>query len=472
MMRMLRRLTALCLTLLTLCFAALADAPLLQFAKDWQLDETPVEVTLKADIQAHMPYDEDRLAMLTAITRELSLRLTACGPQYGSVSVRAGNSNLITLTAQDGQLYLSSLPDAAFASSGDPMEALLGASSGAEVSLYGVSARSETLLDDGWVLMEKLIPDLMEKGFGVRKKNTTNIENMGKAGFLLNATIPAAKAGELREMLLAHCPEGWLREILGGLNFSGKQTFRIYQSAREVPLRFEYNGTCEAAGEKRTVKFVWRARRDSTAFRDDVSLTSPANSGNRNTLTFKRVTQTSKKGVVTTEGEYAYVVKKDKQTTELAGSFELKNAATKKADVITGSATFQQMLPCEKKFTALTFEPKLTISGTQEEPLITGSLTVTEKYGKSVTEKAVISVDLKRAADPVPQEAAAVIDLDALTPEELAQVQQEAAESVTAAVIRPLILLMGPEGAWFFHEMPEESVREVVDAAGSTQVVE
>ncbi len=469
-MRMLRKLTAICLALLVLCTSALADVPLLQYAADWQLDETPIEVILTADVTAHMPFDEDRLAMLTAIMEMLSLRMAVDG-ERSSVTVVAGNSDLVTLAQQGNELYLSSKPGTAYTSAGDPMEKLLGIAGETELSVYGVSAKGETLLTDGWVLLEKLIPDLEEKGFGARKKNTTTIEDMGKAGFRLDASIPEKRAGELKEMLLAHCPKGWLREIISGLQFTGKQTFRIYQTGKDVPLRFEYNGTCGPEGDKRTVKLVWRMRRDETV-RDEITFTATAKSGtNKNTLTFERVTKT-KKGTVTTEGEFAYLVKYNKQTTEIEGSFDLKNASTKKSDVISGSVTIQQKLPGAKKFTGLTFKPKLTITGTQEAPEMTGTVEVIGKYGKNVTEQVKIGVSVQPVEGVIWPETETVVDLDSLTAEALETAQQEAAMSFTTAIVRPLILLLGEEGDWFFRDMPEEAVQAILDAAGTTLVIE
>ena len=73
-----KRLFAVCLALLMLLMAsASAEIPFLVHSQGWQMENTPVEVVLKAAVEAHQPFDKDRVAMLIPVTDLLSLRLVA-----------------------------------------------------------------------------------------------------------------------------------------------------------------------------------------------------------------------------------------------------------------------------------------------------------------------------------------------------------------------------------------------------------
>lgn len=468
-MRMFRRLTALCMVLAILFTSAQAEVPFLRHTKDWTLEQTPVEVLLSADITAHMPYDDDRMAMLKELTDNLSLRLTA-GPDEGSVSVLVGNSAVLTLAYLDNMVQLSTIPDTAFIAEGDPVSALFGTPL-TELDLYGLDAQAESLIDDGWILLNAISPALDE--YADRRTVKTDIADMGTARSCTDYTVPKGDADSLKEKLLSLCPAGDLHTIIAGLTFSGKQTLRVYRTEDETPLRMEYNGTCGPEGNLRTVKLVWRMRRDDVELRDEISLTSPAKSGsNKNTLDFTRIITEDEQGHVSMEGEFSYTMTKDKQTTSWEAEFDLTNAYTGSADVISGSFTVQQKLPGEDQFDSLTFEPTLTLSGTQDDPIISGTVVVTGKTGKKITEHAGVNISLHRAENSAWTASEATIDLSALTDSELAQLREQVSASVASAVVRPLIILLGSEADWFFRDMPPEDVQEIVDAAGTVLVIE
>lgn len=461
-MRMIRNLAALCLALMMLCAPALAEAPFLMHSDGWSLDETPLEALLSAEVTSHMPYDEDRLAMLQAVTNNLSLRLTT-GMDEGSVTILVGQSEALTLAYLDDAVQISTIPEMAFTSAGNPMSMLLGAAE-TELSLYGLRGDAESLLDDGWVLLEALGPALED--YADRRSVKTNITDMGAARSCTDYTVPKADAEKLKETLLTLCPEGWLREIISGLTFSGKQTLRVYRTEDETPLRMEYNGACGPEGNLRTVKLVWRMRRDDKAHRDEVTLTSPAKSGsNKNTLEFERVIMTDKNGAITMEGSFSYTVTADKQTTTRKGEFDLTNAYTDDADVLSGTVTLQQKLPGEDSFAGLTFAPDVTIAGSAEDPVITGTLGVTALNGKNVLEQAKIHLNVGRNTESRWQNREETIDLDTLTPDEMAALQQDLASGAATQIVRMLIILMQEDADWFFRDLPEEAVRRIMDAA-------
>lgn len=468
-MRRLFRLTALCLAFVLMCAPALAGAPFLRHAEGWSMEGVPLEATLSADVTTHMPYDDDRMAMLQPVINNLSLRLSA-GEDGGSVTILVGQSEALTLSYRGNAAQVSSIPETAFTSAGDPVSRLLG-SAPTEMSMYGLRSDAETLLDDGWVLLDALTPALEE--YGKRKSVKTSIADMGTARSCTDYTIPKDDAEALKETLLSLCPEGWLKEIISGLTFSGKQTLRVYRTADEVPLRMEYNGTCGPEGNLRTVKLVWRMRRDDTAHRDEVTLTSPAKSGtNKNTLEFERVIRTNKAGAVEMDASFTYTVTLDKKTTTLKGTADLTNAYTDEADVVTGKVTLQQKLPGESVFSGITLAPDLMISGSQDAPLISGNIGVSELSGKNVLEAATVYLLLRRGGDAAWEAPGSTVDLDAMSADELSALQQKVMAGAATALVKPLIILMGDSADWFFRDMSPDAVQQIIDAADSVVVLE
>ncbi|MBQ2954811.1 MAG: hypothetical protein IJE07_14870 [Clostridia bacterium] len=461
-MRWIRRGLALCLTMLLLLGSALAEVPFLQHTSGWTLEDTPLEALLSADVISCMPYDDDRLAMLRQVTDVLSMRLRT-GMDEGSVTIFVGNTEAVTLAYLEDAVQLSCITELAFTSQDDPVDMLLGAST--EVSTpYGLRADAETLLDDGWTLLLALEEPL--EGYGKRKNVKTTITDMGLARTCTDYTVAAKDVETLKTMLLENCPEGWLREIISGLTFSGKQTLRVYRDENGVPLRMEYNGGCGPEGNLRTVKLIWRMRRDDVAHRDEVTLTSPAKSGtNKNTLEFNRVIRTNKQGALEMEGSFTYTVTADRQTTTRKGSFELTNAYTDDADVITGEITLQQKLPGEDSFSGLVLAPDMRLAGSADAPQFTGSVTVSTKDGSDVLDSAVIHITLTRCEASSWNEREESIDMDQLTPDELALLQEDVALGVATALVRPLILLLGDSAEWFFRDMLPEQIQRITDAA-------
>lgn len=461
--------TAAWLLLLAMLFAsAAAEAPFLRHADGWKWD-MPLEATLSAEIAAILPYDDMRAAMLADVVDNLSLRLVA-GENEGSVTIRVGMTNALKLSYQGNDVQLSCVPDMYFTASDDPMGVLLGeATTG--VSVYGLRPEAETLLDDGWVLLNALLPDL--EGYADRRNVKTNITDMGLARTCTDYTIPKNEAETISEILLRLCPEGWLRDMIATLTFSGKQTLRVYQTEAGVPLRAEYNGTCGPENDLRTVKLVWRMRRDETAHRDEVTLTSPAKSGgNKNTLEFERIIQTGKSGAVEMTGSFTYTVTAAKQTTSRKAEFDLTNAYAEDADMVSGTITFQQKLPGETVWTGMRFTPSLVIGGTSEAPRITGSIGYEGLNGKNASEsiKLHLSIASADASEWVPMEE--YIDLDLLSESELTNLRADVSAAITTSLVRPLIILMGGSADWFFQDLPQDVVEEIVDAANTVVITE
>ena len=461
-MRFMRRVMALLMTLVLLCPAAVAEVSFLQHAADWALEDMPLEIQLSADVQAHTPYDETRLAMLQGVLKPLKLRLLTQGDD-SAVTVIVGATEAVELRQCGTSLQASCMPGVVYSAAEDPMGLLLGSNT-EEFSVLGMRGEAETLLQDGLVLLKALMAEMEDAAD--RRKVKTAIENMGTARSCTDFTVSKDKAEELTDTLLRLCPEGWLRQIISGLTFSGKQTLRVYRTEDDVPLRMEYNGTCGPEGDLRTVKLVWRMRRDDTAHRDEVTLTSPAKTGgNKNTLEFGRVITTNRQGAVEMQGSFTYTVTADRQTTTRKGEFDLTNAFTDAADVLTGEVTLQQRLPGEDSFSGLTVAPEITIAGTNDAPVVTGFVTVSSLKGQNVLDSARITLDLRRCEAFPWESREESIDLDLLTEEELAALQGDVATGVAASLVRPLILLLGDSAEWFFRDLLPEQVQRINDAA-------
>lgn len=467
-MRIVKRMLAATLSLLVLMMnAAWAEVPFLMHSGDWDLDGTPVEVLLKADVDTHMPFDEERLEMLTPITDILSMQLIT-GPDEGLVTVSMNEDELITLQYRGNSVQLSSMPDVTYTAQADPMSMLLGEDVSAEggYEMLGLAREGETLLTDGQAMLAK-IPQAMAD-YGKKSKNTTSISGYGRAAYIMDYTFSLKQAEVFQEILLSNTPDGWLHDIISGLVFSGKQSIRIHFSADDVMLRMEYNGSCGPEGELRTVKLIYKMRHDADMDKDYIELTSPAKKGkDKNNLTFERTVQTNKKGARVIEGSFKYTVVKQSVTSVWNGAFGLNNAYSSDADVINGEVTIEKKLNGADKYDTVTLAPKLTICGTQEHPVITGTMEITEKYAGRTTEHAFVSIDLKSAEPLSWTERPTTVDLAAMEDQGLAKVREEVSASIATALVRPLIVKLGKDAQWFFRDLPEEAIQAIIDSAAS-----
>lgn len=460
-----KRILALCLSLLVLMMNfAQAEVPFLVHSNGWNLDNTSVEVELSADVDVHMPFDEDRFAMLKPILDKLTLTLMT-GEEQGAVTIAFNEQEVLSLQYKDDAVQLSSMPETSFTGE-NALALLLGseASVAGGYEMLGLSPNGESLVNDGLAVLAA-IPEVFAD-YGKRSSSDTNISGYGQSAYRYDYTFTEKKAATMQELLLSVCPESWLRDIITSLNFTGKQTLRMYFTKEDILLRAEYNGTCGPENDLRTVKLVVRTRHDDEMDKDFIELTSPAKKGkNKNTLTFERITQTNKKGERTVEGSYSYIVTADGVTDTRKGEFALVNAFSEGQDVITGKAVFQSKLNNAEKLTELSIQPELTITGTETAPVITGKLNVTEEYAGRTTEHAVISVALTPADSVDMQIHTEQIALDLLDEQTLADVRQQVAASIATALVQPIIVMMGEDAVWFFRDLPEDAVQSIIDAA-------
>lgn len=103
---------------------------------------------------------------------------------------------------------------------------------------------------------------------------------------------------------------------IASLTFSGTQKLRVYRTEDEVPRVWSTTASAAWDGKLRTVKLVWRTKRENGETRDEITLTSPAKSGtDKNTLDFERI-MTFSSGKITMQGTCSYKVTASKQTTQ------------------------------------------------------------------------------------------------------------------------------------------------------------
>ena len=465
-MYILKRLLAASISLLILLLnGAQAEVNFLVHSNGWMLDNTPVQMHLKADVGTHMPYDADRLTMLTPITDLLSLKIVT-GEDSGSVSIAISGNEALSLQYLDNAVQISSMPDFTYTADGDPLSVLLGTDVSREggYEALGLAPEGESLLADGRELLG-YFPDIFEEN-GKKTSASTSIVGIGQSKYRIDYTFTKEEADTLKENLLSSCSEGWLHEIISGILFSGEQKIRMYFSSDDALMRVEYNGSCGPEDDLRTVKLIYKCRHDDEGCKDYIELTSPAKTGkNKNVLSFERTIQTNKNGVRVMEGNFKYTVVEAGVTSIWTGEFNLSNVFTDAFDLINGTVTLQKKLNDAEKYDVITLTPNLMIAGTQDAPEITGTLGITEKYAGKVTEQAVVSIELKRADPLVWTERARTVDLAVLDEQDLAATQKEVAASIAAALVQPLILTMGKDAQWFFRDLPEDAIQSIIDAA-------
>ena len=463
-------LAALCCLALTV--PAMAEVSFLGGWPYSALDAMPLELTLSADVTAYAPFDEDRLPQLTNLLKHLSLRITRqplLDETQSTVAVLVDGEEAVSFSLQEspqgGMLQLSALPDITYAGA-DPLSALLGASS-EPLTLLGLDGSESAWLEEGYALLASI--DVPLASYLTSETSVkTDIKDMGTARLKQDYTVSKDDAPGLAALLSAACPEGRLQELIAGLVFSGKQTLRVYRTEDGTPLRMEWNGNCGLDEDHlRNVQLVWRLRRDDVAYRDEITLSSPALRGsdsNKLSWTFSIVPD-KKTGKLTMTGKLSYTRVADKQKTVLSGDCKLVSVAEDGGVRVTGQATLTRQLPGEDSARGYTFGPDLLFSGDENMPALEGSLSITGLLGKKNTDQATVALDLHRTSYTSWQMRQQIIDLASLDGATLGLVSQEAAQAISSALIRRLVLLPREDLDYLFLDLPEESVEAIINAA-------
>lgn len=469
-MRFLSRLLTVLLCLI-MAGSAAAEVHFIPTAGEWDLESMPVEVNVSAAVLTHMPFSDERVKQLTAITDRLALRLH-WQPLAGEIQSRAAllldGEELISFAQQQTEnetmLQLSALPDTTYSAASAPLDVLLGQSSQA-TELWGLTGTEHEWLEQGYELLMNLEAAL-EPYLDAEKSVKTAIENMGRAAVCQDYTVKSADAAVLTELLSGACPDGRLKELVSSLIFSGKQTLRVYRTSEGVPLRMEYNGNCGKSEDTlRDVNLVWRLRRDDEAYRDEVTLKSPALKGSdRNTISWNCAVTKTKKGALNLDCSLEYTVVKDKVKTTLDAEIDLKNELSGEDSHITGDVEIKQKID-DESWNKLIFEPNLTIYGAAGSPYVDGTVNVKGQTGSNTTEEALLTLSLARAGYMSWEMRENTVDLSLMDEAALSSAKQEVSQAVAATVICGLIRAMGTEATYLFQDIPEETVLRLIDAA-------
>lgn len=465
-------LTILCC--LALAFPALAEVTFLPMIGNWELDAIPIELTLSADVTAYAPFGEDRLPQLTSLMKHLSLRITRqplMDETQNAVSVLVDGDEALTLSLQENdQLRMarfSVLPDVTYTGD-DPLATLLGTST-ESFTLFGLDGSEGAWITEGDQLLNVLEAILAPYLKG-ESKVKTEIKDMGTARLKQDYTITKDEAADLTSLLVGACPEGRLKELISGLIFSGKQTVRVYRDEDHQPLRVEWTGHLGTDEEHlRNVTLTWRMRRDDTAYRDEISLTSPALKGtDNNKLVWSCAVAPDKKtGNMVLSGSLSYTRTENRQKTILTGEFKLTAEEEGFDTRVTGSAAIRRQLPGEDNAAGYTFEPDLLVSGSSENPAVEGTLTIASLSGKKILDRATVTLTLRRIAYtswPMRQQ---TIDLTALDSGALEATRQQVNAALSSSLIRRLVLLPREDLDYLFMDLPEETVQAIISAAQS-----
>jgi hypothetical protein len=249
----------------------LADAPMLQAASDWNLPDTPLTVTLSISLQAHAPLDETRMAMLDRVHAPLSLNLYPADGESG-VSVLMNGNELLTMAQKGDAEQFSCMPNVSSASLyGNALELLLGTSSNS-IDLRAVNWYVlRNAMDDVWVMSNAIL----EPFSGVlRKRNERPDDHQGHGPGALLHGLHTCPSRSWRKCTRRFCPsaqEGDLHDLTVSLTILTARTncVSIRTDGQNVPLRVEYNGVCGVDGKLRTVKLVWRTKRENGETRDE-----------------------------------------------------------------------------------------------------------------------------------------------------------------------------------------------------------
>lgn len=464
-------LTMLCC--LTLTASALAEVSFLPAISLEELETMPLELTLSAEVTAYAPFGEDRLPQLTSLMKHLSLYITwqpLIDETQSTVAVLVDGEEALSLglqeTEQGNMAQFSVLPDTTYAGA-DPLALLLGTSS-QPLTVFGLDGSEAAWLEEGYELL-RAIEDGLAPYLTGESKIKTEIKNMGTARLKQDYTIPKTEAEGATALLAGLCPNGRLKALISGLVFSGKQTLRVYRDADGAPLRIEWSGNCGVDEDHlRDVTLTWRMRRDDTAYRDELTLTSPALRGSdNNRLTWSCAIVPNKSGQMVLSGSLSYTRTENKQKTTLTSEYKLTSGEEGSGTRVTGSATIAQQLPGEDSTTGYTFEPNLLVTGDSNIPAIEGTVTVSSLSGKKTLDQAVITLDLRRAGYTSWQMRPETIYLSMLDDASLEATREQVTDAISSALIRRLVRLPREDLDYLFMDLPEETIQAIISIAQS-----
>ena len=244
---------------------------------------------ISGQIQACMPYGEDRLKNLNQLIRHMKLRIGKNG-SFSSVALIADGHEALKVTEQetsDGwQIDFSFDSERSWFSDSSFFTAeslLAGFPKGEETNLKVLTRKPSPgwlqLTDDAAALV-RVLPDL----FPEQTKTTavkTKIRDLGIARQKIVITFTKAEMEENALKILAEKTENnFLKSIFEKAAFTGRQQFTLFLNDQGELMRLLFTGQAGWNEDLRKVTLEWNMIRDAEREWDILSLKLPAVTGN------------------------------------------------------------------------------------------------------------------------------------------------------------------------------------------------
>ena len=274
-----------------LCFASGVREILFALAEDAK-DYT---AELNGQMNACLPYGEERLENLNRLLKHLSLRLAHAGPMNCVALLTEGEETLKVIEraeAEKRQVWFSFDPERVWQSENDFFMA-----DGLFDGLRGWERTPEILtgLRAEWLRLNEDIPALGKTLPAIYAEQTksqairTKIRDVGTATQKSVITLTRAQVEEgAMQKLAGQTQNPVLAGLLAETEFSGRQQFTLYLDEGGELLRMLWNGQAGRAGDDRKISLDWKRIRTGERAWDSVTLKMPATVGtNRDVITLE-----------------------------------------------------------------------------------------------------------------------------------------------------------------------------------------
>lgn len=430
----------------------------------------PIEVTLQADVQSHMPYDETRTQQMNALIKHLALQLhfqQHSDEQWSSMSLLVDEETVLSMRQREAidrtEAQFSVSPYATYwweQDSDIDLNNLLGGTADTELWLDGSEM---SWMDDALQLFDAMSISMPE--YLTDKKYLVTVEDMGKATRKQTIIIPKSAAAELPELLAALSPEGELKELLRQAVFAGRQSLTLWRDENDAILRADWAGQAGMTQEDlREVSLVWRLRRSEEQVRDELTLKTPRVKGSgRNNLTIERVTKQ--------DGDRAHMdmklVKntlKNGEKTVVTAEFALDRTTIEGRSHVKGEVSLQHQEGDSSDYLKLVLQPDFVLTGTQETPAMGGLVNAAMYQNKKLLEQANITFSAEQSDWMLWELRSDQQQVNAANQEAVAK---QLVKSMAVDLVRRLVLLPGEDTLFLSADLDPEMWKQIVDAAQS-----
>lgn len=281
------------LLLLPVCSQALETDTLLNLLLGEQ--EAAAQLELSGQFRTMETLDARRMDMLNRILGHLALRIDA-GKTVSRITLLADREEMAGFLrkadAAGEKIVFSFRPDTVYTAEETGLFSAGGAEAEAGTDpeeLFSGAALLHLALEEGYRLFAALPEQCGDRAkISALKKRVTGF---GSAVDSVSITFTAeeTESGLPGEILQKAAPKG-IRGLVEQLHFRGRQRLTLLRDENGNPLMITYGGQAGTDPENlRDVKLEWRCMRADEAFRDRVTLKTPALRGtDRDNLTLER----------------------------------------------------------------------------------------------------------------------------------------------------------------------------------------